>query len=197
MKTFLFLLLFTCLVSCDSREPTLDQKVRNLTLKYSDKLEKEKIIHRSYGFDHAGPDKIYDGKIHLIALGYSIDKNLKYQEARKLFYRIVDNYLSEVNSHPELKEAFFHFPVTYEDLHFSLSFDYQNKGHLNRDDVEQISIAFNEIFYFFSEVDGFKNDIVKKEVVPGMGTLTFTGDGKLRTIVRPLPEKQDVDTATP
>lgn len=159
--------------------------------KYSNKLEKEGVFCRLYGLDHAGPDKIYDGKIHQISLGYSIDKSLKYPEARELFYRIVDDLLCEINSNQNFRDGFFHFPVTYADLHFSLSFDYEHKGHLNKDDVDQIAIEFNKIFYFIVKADGFKNDIVTKELVPGMGTLSFTGEDSLRTIVHKLPEKEE------
>jgi len=43
--------------------------------KYSAELKKDKKIRNtSYGLDYAGADKVYDGKIHEVSLGYSIDK---------------------------------------------------------------------------------------------------------------------------
>ena len=65
---------------------------------YSQKIEKEKnIINRMYRLDYVGADKIYDGKIHVIALGYSIDKNIQYEEAKKHFYTVVDDLLLIIN----------------------------------------------------------------------------------------------------
>jgi len=185
----LSIILFFCVISACSSNPNYD--VMDVIFKYSNDLKKDGIILRSYGLDHAGQDKIYDGKIHEVSLGYSIDKNLQYSEARKLFYHLVDGLLAEINRNQRFRDIFFHFPITYADLELTLSFDYESKGHLNRDDVDQIGIYLNKIYYFISKVDGLKNEIVAKEMVPGMGTLSFTGLDSTRSIVHSLPEKEE------
>ncbi len=53
--------------------------------KYSNIIKKEKnICLRMYGLDYAGEDKVYDGKIHLIDLGYSIDKKNELRRGKEL-----------------------------------------------------------------------------------------------------------------
>jgi hypothetical protein len=171
-------------------KPTPREEAMNVFHNYSKILEKEGIINRWYGVDCAGPDKIYDGKIHEISLGYSIDKNFKYQEARRFFYRIVDNFLLEINSHEHIRDQFFHYPVTYEDLHFALAFDYKSKGHLHKDDVDMISIQENEIFYRIANIEQATDKWVFHGTYPGMGTVSHTGRDSMRSFIRKLPESE-------
>ncbi len=193
MKYILCLLLVISFNGCFSTSKTSDsyREVMKVINKYSSHLKKEGIVRRWYGLDYAGVDKIYDGKIHLISLGYGIDKNLHYQDARKLFYRIVNELLTELNGREEFREYFYHYPITYEDLHFSLSFDYENKGYLKKEDVDQIVIQHNEIAYYIAKFDGITNELVTKEIGPGIGTLSFTGQDSTRSIVRKLPEREE------
>lgn len=169
------------------------EEVMSVIERYSRKLKEDGIINRWYGLDYAGSDKVYDGKIHEISLGYSVDKNLQYQDARKLFYAIVDELLDEINSNPLILEYFYHQPITYEDLHFALAFDYENKGHLKKGDVEQISIKFNKTFYCIAKVDGAMRKILIKKNDLGIGTLSFTGLETTRTIIKNLPEATSTD----
>jgi hypothetical protein len=189
----LFLLLIFFNVGCSMNQSDYASvEVRKLIDTYCNQLKKEGILNTLYGLDWAGPDKVYDGKVHKVVLGYCIDKNLKYEEARKLFYRVVNGLLQELNTKEDLRECFYHYPVTYEDLHFSLSFDYTDKGHLKKDDVYRIAIFQNEIFYYIVTVDGATVELVPdKEIYPGFGTLTPTGQDTMRVIRRKLPETDE------
>ncbi|MBS0626015.1 MAG: hypothetical protein JSS32_08200 [Verrucomicrobia bacterium] len=162
--------------------------------KYSHILKKEKGIEcRMYGLHYAGPDKIYDGKIHTIALGYGIAKRMKLKEARKLFYEMVDGLLTHLNEDKKIRKYFFHHPLTYNDLEFHLSFDYEDKGFLQRDDVSSIHISDNEIAYFIVAVDNFSNQLEVKETSSGTKTLSFTGLDSMRVIRHKLPEAENMN----
>lgn len=131
------------------------KKTMDVIHEYSQALEKEQaIICTSYGLDYAGPDKIYDGKIHTIALGYRIDANLKLEAARKLFYLIVDGLLDHLNKNQEIRPYLFHYPVSYRDLEFHLSFDYERKNFLKINEVNSIHISDNEVTYFIVDQEG-------------------------------------------
>jgi hypothetical protein len=166
------------------------EQVMSTINKYSKSIKKnEKIVLRGYGLHYAGEDKKYDGKIHVIDLSYSIDERLQYEEARKFFYSTVDGLLTELNSDPKIKTHFAHYPVGYEDLHFSVSFDYESKGILNRDDVDMISIFENKIYYFIMEKDGEVSKPKMDKVIPDV--YFYNGDEmKTRSIVRKLPETE-------
>ncbi|MES2272908.1 MAG: hypothetical protein V4487_01805 [Chlamydiota bacterium] len=155
---------------------------------YSKKLKKETGIQLTmYGVTCAGDDKIYDGKVHLVDVGYCIDKNMKYDEARKLFYSIVDGLLVAINEKDCIRDCFFHYPVGYEDLYFRLNFDYHVLGHLKRDEVSMIGILENEIKYFIVEEDGEKATLETKQIIPDV----YIGTGlspKIRCITKKLPE---------
>lgn len=161
-------------------------EVMEVINKYSKELKKEGVTQRWYGLNY---DK---GKINQISLGYSIDKNLKYEEAQNYFFRIVDGLLKSVNGDEKIRGYFYRFPMTYEDLHFALAFDYENKGHLKKDDVSQISIKFKELFFFISNIDGATNKLVVNDTYRGIGTISFSGEGNFRTIKMQLPE---IDTS--
>lgn len=154
---------------------------------YSKIIKEEKgIICSLHGFRWAGPDKIYDGKIHTIALGYRIDKNVKFEEARKLFYEIVDGLLEHLNKNEKIRQYFCHYPITYKDLEFFLSFDYEHKGFLKRDDVASIHIDENEITYFIVD----KEEPQKTNTSKGVSTEYFIDYfTKHRSITNKLPEK--------
>jgi hypothetical protein len=127
-------------------EKTLD--IMPIIKNYSKKIQKEKnITLRLYGFRCAGRDKVYDGKIHEIDLGYSIDKSLKFDEARAFFYNILDELIELINNDPKTEKHFYHFPIDYSDFHIFLSFDYEEKGILEPGEVSSIHISENDIFY--------------------------------------------------
>ena len=156
--------------------------------KYSKKLKKTKDIERrSYGFLWTGPDKIYDGKIHAIVLRYSVDKPLKYDEARKLFYEVADSLIDTINSHKEIGEYFYHYPIGYEDLDIGLAFDYENKRHLKKDDVKSIYISDNEICYFIIDKEDAPDELQKQQVSPEIYILKGFGS-KTHAIRKKLPE---------
>ena len=157
---------------------------------YSSDIKKEKgIVLTRYGLKYFGPDKIYDGKIHQIDLGYRIDKAMKFDEARAYFYEVVDGLLNCINQNEKLKEYFYHYPLGYEDLDFSLSFDYENKGTLKCDDIRAIHIQFNEILYEIIEEEGPSRPILESR---GCGLAVMNGyTNEPRCIVRKLPESSD------
>ncbi len=156
--------------------------------KYSKNIKKEKTIElRGYGLHHAGPDKIYDGKIHEINLSYSIEKKMKFEEARKLFYSIVDGLLACLNAKESIRDCFYHYPVGYEDLYFRLNFDYESKGYLSRNEISSIGILENEIMYFIVEEDGGTAEMETRQIIPDV----YIGTGlssKTRCITKKLPE---------
>jgi hypothetical protein len=156
--------------------------------KYSDFMKAENdIILRGYGLYYAGQDKIYDGKIHVIDLGYSVDKRMKYDEARDLFYYVVDGLLNKLNGDPSLKDYFYHYPVGYEDLFFRLSFDYEKKGYLKKDDLSMIYIFENKIGYCILSEEG-PAQMKQRE----LGSDVYILEGfspKEKVIKRKLPEQ--------
>jgi hypothetical protein len=186
MKLFLMISFFSFIgISCHSDSSY--KATMNVIDEYSRILKQEKgIICSSYGLDYAGPDKIYDGKIHTIALGYRIDKNIKFDEARKLFYEIADGLLERLNKNEKIRNYLFHHPVTYRDLEFHLSFDYESKGFLKRDEVDSIHINENRITYFIVD----KEEPQKTNTSKGVSTEYFMDYfTKHRSITNKLPEK--------
>lgn len=188
MKTNLLILCwFFCIFKCHSNDSY--REVMDVIDEYSLKIKIEKKIDlRMYGLDYAGQDKIYDGKIHLIDLGYSINKNMKYEEARELFYSVIDGLINRINKTEKIKNYFSHSPIGYEDFYFRLSFDYESEGHLKKDDVKQIAILDNQIMYFIVDEEG-TTKIKKNDISPDIHII----DGfspKTRSIVKKLPESQ-------
>lgn len=166
--TNIFLITITCLIaSCSmNKEDNSYKETMSAINEFSQLIKNQKKIRNtSYGLDYAGQDKMYDGKIHVIGLGYSIDKNLKYDEARAYFYSIVDGLLDHINKNTRLAKYFFHYPVDYSDLEFHFSFDYESKGFLKREDVHSIHIARNKIFYEIVNEEG-PNGIEQEQVSP-------------------------------
>lgn len=166
-------------------------EVVEIIKKHSRNLEKTKEVElKRYGLDYAGSDKIYDGKIHEINLGYSIEKRMNYKEARILFYSIVDGLLQEINANKRIQQYFYHTPVGYQDLHFGLSFDYSSKGYLRKDDVMKIYIFENRISYLIVEKeDDRPSDRYRRADFEIEHTLSTT-----RAIDRDLPEGPEADS---
>lgn len=154
---------------------------------YLKPLKKEGIDLRGYGLHYAGPDKIYDGKIHEIDLALSIDKPMQFEEARKLFYTVADGLLSALNKKEEIRGCLYNYPLTYKDFYLRLSFDYEQKGYLKRDDIDMIAILNNQIMYSIVEEDGQYAGVETKKVIPDV----YMGTGaplKTRWITKKLPE---------
>src|SRR5579872_508168 len=90
---FLFLIYSDRTYAMHKSDSSRDE-VMDVINDYLKPLEKEKCIQlRGYGLHYAGSNKIYDGKIHEINLSISVDKRMKYNEARILYYSIVDGLL--------------------------------------------------------------------------------------------------------
>ncbi len=158
-------------------------------LDYSKKLKNERGIElRSYGADFAGADKIYDEKIHLIDVGYSIDKNLGVDEAKILFFSIVDELIAVLNSRESFKEYFYHYPIGYEDFYLRLNFDYEGKGHLHQNDVVMVAIYNNKIKYFLAEEDGATTALQSNGIIRDV-YVTTGFSSKMRCVTEKLPEK--------
>ena len=187
---FLSILLSANLVAV--QKPNNSRKeVMNVIHKYSQKIKKENnIILRCDGLDYAGKDKIYDGKIHTIGLSYSIDKRINYIAGRTLFYSILDGLISKLNQEESFKNHFHNHPVGYESFRFTLSFDYEDKKILKKDDLYMISILENEITYFFMKQDGQGPKMETKEITPGLYRQNI--DLNLRSITRKLPEDPEM-----
>lgn len=142
------------------------QDTVNVIYDYSKKISKENSIElMSYGLDYAGADKVYDGKIHVIDLSYAVDRRIQYEEARLLFYELIDGLLKKINSTEYLAKYFSNNPVGYEDLFVKLSFDYYNKGFLKKGDVSQIYIYLDKVRCHTIEVEKAAK-IEQKEVIP-------------------------------
>lgn len=185
-----FLLLLALATSCSNSDNDDDRSYKDtmsVIHAYSKKIRQEqKIWNSGYGLDYAGEDKIYDGKIHIISLAYRVDKNLKYEEARTYFYTIVDDLISHVNTHTELQQYFFHFPIDYSDLEFHFSFEDDIKGTLKRDEVASIHIIRNEIFYEIVNEEG-SDAIAKQWVSPDIYIMQSALE-KNRSIIRTVAE---------
>ena len=182
-----FAFLSSCFVSDGVNYSRID--VMNVIDRYSKSIAIEKkVIRRSYGLDYAGRDNVYDGKIHLVKLSYSIDKNVKYEEAKTFFRDIVDGLLDVINKTEYLGKYFYHSPIGYEDLFVSISFDYDQKGILKKDDVYQIAIFENKIMYRFAD----EEEMVRmKQRKISEDIYIFEGfSPEMRAIVRDLPEKK-------
>ena len=184
----MFVLTHVYLNGMEKDSDTSYRDVMSVIQKYSKSIKSENgILLRGYGLNYAGQDKVYDGKIHVIDLSYSIDANIQYKDARQMFYSMVDGLLDRINKDESLKQYFFHSPVGYQDLWVSLSFDYESKGFLKRDDLDAIHIAENKIYYFIAEKDGVARELKQRRVVPDVYILTDVLSNT-RSIVRKLPE---------
>ncbi|HSX37495.1 MAG TPA: hypothetical protein VLE95_01555 [Chlamydiales bacterium] len=191
LKILLFFIL-TNPIFAMSKQVNSRQQVMHTINQYSKEIEnRDGIRLRCHGLSYAGPDKIYDGKIHVIDLSYSVDKNLKYQDAEKIFYHLVDELLETINKNEQIRGHFYHKPVSYKDLYFRLDFDYENKGHLKRDDVKQMAILDNTLICIIANQDKATNELVAEEKSPGFGHLIFTGEDSMRTIMKNLPEDKE------
>lgn len=186
-----FLLIFCVSFKANGSANESRKKTMRVINKYSDEIKKKFLIERtSYGLDYAGPDKMYDGKIHVVALGYSIDKSVNFEEGRKLFYQLVDGLIETINKEESIKDFFFHHPITYEDLEITLGFNYGSKRDLKSGDLDMICIYDNEIFYQVVEKDGKANELTYDPM--GSGLYRVGGMlSNLRCIRKCLPEKDD------
>ncbi len=157
MKVLLIFFILSFFVSCslgDGRDYSY-QDTMNVIYEYNKKLSKEKSIELcAYALDYAGKDKIYDGKIHVLDLAYSVDKRIQYKEAKELFYEIVDGLLEKINNTEYLRKYFYHYPVGYEDLYFRLIFHKDGGSLLKTGDVLHISVMNNKILINILEEDG-------------------------------------------
>lgn len=195
MKCFVYLLFIFYLNTCLPMNNTkpFRKEVMKVIDEYSETLKKEGFLRVWHGLDCAGADKIYDGKIHEISLCYFVDLNLKYKEARQLFYQKADELIEKINSNEKIGKYFYHFPISYEDLDFTLVFDYESTGRLKKDDVDQIRMQSNEIFYSIANVDEATNKLVATQTYPGMGMLNHSNPKAFRSFFRDLPEPQDAE----
>lgn len=189
---FLFLILFLPIpitINGAEKEGNSYIEVMSIIKEYSSIMrEKDNIELRGYGLHYAGKDKVYDGKIHEINLSYSINKKNKFEDARKLFYSLVDGLLEKLNKNESVKRYFYHYPVSYQDLYFRLNFDYDRKASLNQGDISMIAILENEIMYFIVEEDGGNAEMETREIVPDV----YISSGlslKTRCITKKLPEE--------
>jgi hypothetical protein len=190
ISTILFLAVFMTNLIGNEKERYSGDIVMDYINSYSKKIKSELgIKNRMYGLRYFGDDKIYDGKIHVISLGFSIDKRMPYKASRELFYKIVDGLLSHLNQE-SLGEYFYHYPLTYDDLWISLSFDYEGKGILKNGDVSRIYIFEKEILYFVVEREELPDGFKFSELAPGICTLEGPSE-KTAAYTRPLPEKGD------
>ena len=185
---FILLIIFTATV-CGSvpKKNHSSKEVMSVINAYSKKIKKEKRIWNSaYGLFYAGEDKIYDGKIHTIFLGYDVDENLKYEEARGYFYAVVDGLLAHINKNTQLENYFFHYPVDYRDLEIHFSFEDDKKGFLKKDEMQSIHIFRNKIYYEISSEDG-PNVIVKDQISPDIYITKGIRKGNL-SVIRTVSE---------
>jgi hypothetical protein len=155
---------------------------------YSKKVKDDNNIElRGYGLHYAGRNKVYDGKIHEINLSYSFDKNMKFEEAEKVFYYLVDGLLENLNKNKSIKNYFFNYPVSYKDLYFRLNFDYDCKHYLKRDDISMIAILENKIKYFIVEDETASGEFKSKKVTQDVHVITGHAP-KTRCVTKKLPE---------
>ncbi len=162
--------------------------VRKIIDDYSKEIEVTKNIERrSHGFLSTGPDKVFDGKIHAIVLAYSIDKNFKYEEARKWFYEMADGLIHAINSHEEIGEYFYHYPIGYQDLEVGLAFDYERKGHLKKDEVKTVYMRDNAIAYLIIDREEPSKKMQREWMSPDISIIKSFGDNT-RMIRKTLPE---------
>jgi len=188
MKHLLLIVLYLLSCGFSSTKQNYHTAVMSEIRKYSNKLEKEQNIELAlYGLDAAGPDKVYDAKVHTIVLGYRVDKNMKFDEAKKYFYAVVDGLLDHLNKNEAIQPYFAHYPVTYEDLEFFLAFDYKDKGFLKKDDIDSIHIYMNKIRYYVVQEDGQTDKLHVDWNKPGVSMIEH--EQKTRIITKNLPEK--------
>ncbi len=158
-------------------------------LDYSKKIKKERGIElRSYGATGPRGNKAFDGTIYGFDLGYSIDKNVGVDEAKILFFSIVDELIDVLNSRESFKEYFHHYPIGYEDFYLRLNFDYDEKGHLHQNDIVMVAILDNELKYFLAEEDGATTALQSNRIIRDV-YVTTGFSSKMRCVTEKLPEK--------
>lgn len=167
---FIFVFSAFCAYSCslgDGKDYSYED-VMNVIRYYNKKISKEKSIEMTmHGLDYSGEDKIYDGKIHSIALSYTVEKHIGYEEARALFYELVDDLLEKINTTEYLRKYFYSFPVTYKDLEFKLSFNRDKKLILKKGDVSIVYILLNKVNFHIVEIEG-QEEIKFKKIAPNL-----------------------------
>jgi hypothetical protein len=123
-------------------------EVMSEILSYSRTLKKEKnLMLFIRGLQYSGPDKVYDGKIHIVTTGYLANMNIPIDEARVLLYSVADGLLERLNSLSHLKSCYANYPLNHGNLEFSISFNPSDKSKLKKNDISCINIAWNEAFY--------------------------------------------------
>ncbi len=126
---------------------------------------------------YADKQNVYDGKIHVVDLGCALNKRVQHEEARMLFYELIDGLIEKINDTEYLRKYFSHYPIGYEDLFVRLSFDYDSKGHLRKGDVFQVNICDNEVtFHILEENDPIRPNYkeIKKDIFILEGFLSKT-----------------------
>jgi hypothetical protein len=177
------------------KEGTYHRKIEDSIYKYSKQLELKKNIElKMYGLDRNLTHQAGDHTIDTLALTYSIDQHLGYQDARALFYEIANEFIAHMNAEKELSQFFYKPPISYEHLDFKLSFNYDRAGSLKVGEVASIQIENNKISYSIVE----KESPEQIEFIPTGDPEIFTLGNfcfNTRWVSRPLPEtEQDIAT---
>lgn len=110
---FLSILLFlsACNNPSSNYEPPEYEKLADrITLKTSDKIEKEK------GLRLIGTGGGMMNKIRMMAMSFECCKEINMEEGRELVIYCVNEYLSAINSNEELRPHLVHYPFTAQDV---------------------------------------------------------------------------------
>jgi hypothetical protein len=123
-------------------------EVMSEILSYSRTLKKEKnLMLFIRGLQYSGPDKVYDGKIHIVTTGYLANMNIPIDEARVLLYSVADGLLERLNSLGHLQDCYANYPLNYGNLDFCLSFSSSDKKNLKKNDTSSVNIKRSKTFY--------------------------------------------------
>lgn len=100
--------------SSEYEPPEYEKLADRITLKVSDKIEKEKGLHL------IGTGGGMMNKIRMMAMSFEYNKEITMEEGRELVIYCVNEYLSAINSNEELRPDLVHYPFTPQDVDIAL-----------------------------------------------------------------------------
>jgi hypothetical protein len=161
-------------------------EVMSEILSYSRTLKKEKNLTLFIrGLSYSGLDKVYDGKIHTVTIGYLTDMNIQIDEARILLYSVVDSFLAHLNSLSHLQNYYANYPLSYENIDCCLGFSFRD-NNLKKDNVSSAHLLWKKAVYRI--VENPTSDLLTHRKMSDDVYILENGYERTQSIVLPVEE---------
>lgn len=130
------------LASCSEKCPAGDAGYAVIR-SYAKESKKNELWHCTSiggGFD-------YD-RIRTLATSFEIDDpKVNIDGARVLFVNALEEFLTTINKDPQARPFLAHYPFTYNDIEFGLSFPYNTPLFTSKVNIAYVSIIYGKIYY--------------------------------------------------